>query len=161
MSESLQTVIKYDFQTERIRPEHLWLGQLADFQRDALVRQVEKLKVQPQRAEEQIYIQEKTGTELCTNLEPEVTENESLWNQVEYLTNVLHRERTWRQQQNNMFPSVVRSKVWGCNLAKNSPGEPELESKEMETNSRLQAFRVSYHKIHEKTQEREAENTLQ
>lgn len=60
---------------------------------------MEELKAQFQRAEVHSLFQEQKVTELSTNLESQVNENKSLWNQVEYLTNKLHRS----QQQRDLF----------------------------------------------------------
>ncbi|XP_042246915.1 centrosomal protein of 128 kDa-like [Thunnus maccoyii] len=67
-----------------------------------LVEQVEELKTQLQMANEHNISQEKKVTDLCTSLASEVEENKTLWDQIEYLTNELHKERDWRQQQTRL-----------------------------------------------------------
>ncbi|KAM7388234.1 hypothetical protein PAMP_024425 [Pampus punctatissimus] len=68
-------------------------------EKEALIKQVEELKAQLQKAHDCISSQEQKATQLAKKLQLEVSENESLWNQVAYLTNKLHREKNWRQQQ--------------------------------------------------------------
>eukprot|EP00064_Thunnus_orientalis_P012489 superscaffoldBa00001923_g12524 len=53
-------------------------------------------------ANEHNISQEKKVTDLCTSLASEVEENKTLWDQIEYLTNELHKERGWRQQQTRL-----------------------------------------------------------
>ncbi|XP_044217997.1 interaptin-like [Thunnus albacares] len=72
-------------------------------EQEALIKQVEELKAQIQKAQEHISSQEQKATELSISLKSEMSENECLWDQVEYLTNKLHRERTRRQQESDLF----------------------------------------------------------
>lgn len=68
-----------------------------------LKRQVEDLKAQLQRAEEQVHVHKQANAKVSANLESEVNENETLWNQVEFLTSEIHRERLNVRKQQARF----------------------------------------------------------
>lgn len=81
-------------------------------EKEALVQQVEVLKAQLQKENKHRFFQAQKITELSTNLELEMKENKTLWNQVEYLTNELHIAKTWKWQQSNLLSegSVLKSR---------------------------------------------------
>lgn len=65
-----------------------------------------------QKEEKRRFFQAQKITELSTNLELEMNENKTLWNQVEHLTNELHIAKTWKWQQSNLLSeeSVLKSR---------------------------------------------------
>lgn len=134
-------------------------------EKEALLKQVEELKAQLQKAEDHSFFQEQKVTELSTNLESEVNENESLWNQVEYLTNELNRTKTWTQQQSNLFrkeraqcfkEQTLRIQLGQQleetkkQLAHQKSQEELLVNKEKETRSELETLKVSCQEIHQR-----------
>ncbi len=149
--------------------------------KETLLKEVEELKAQLQRAEERSFFQEQKVTELSTNLESEVNENESLWNQVEYLTGELHRAKAQTQQQSNLF-CEERAKCFEeqtlriqlgeqleetkQQLAHQKIQEDVLVNKEKETRSELETLKVSCQEIHQRYEtelmaEKQKSDTLQ
>ncbi|KAG8003219.1 hypothetical protein GBF38_007622 [Nibea albiflora] len=76
-------------------------------QMEALARQLEEIKSQLQRAEENGTFQERKVSELSENLEQETTENRTLWDQVEYLTNELGKERDGRKRHVDLYRQEI------------------------------------------------------
>lgn len=70
-----------------------------DKEKQSLFNQVERLKTQLKSALEHIVSQDQNVAELSTKLESEIKENKTLWDQVEYLTTELNRERIYREKQ--------------------------------------------------------------
>lgn len=64
-----------------------------DQEKQLLVAQVEKLKGQLQSALEHIVSENQKSAEITKRLQREVKENKTLWDQVEYLTTELNKER--------------------------------------------------------------------
>lgn len=69
-----------------------------DKEKESLFNQVERLKTQLKSALEHIASQDQNVAELSTKLESEIKENKTLWDQVEYLTTELNRERIYREK---------------------------------------------------------------
>ncbi|KAG8013856.1 hypothetical protein GBF38_016062 [Nibea albiflora] len=76
-------------------------------QMDALAKQTEEMKSQLQRAEDNGTFQERKVKELSENLEHETTENRTLWDQVEYLTNELAKERDGRKRHVDLYRQEI------------------------------------------------------
>ncbi|XP_027147567.1 microtubule organizer protein 1-like isoform X2 [Larimichthys crocea] len=76
-------------------------------QMEALARQLEEMKSQLQRAEENGSFQERKVRELSGNLEHETTENKTLWDQVQYLTNELGKERDGRKRHVDLYRQEI------------------------------------------------------
>ncbi|TKS73971.1 hypothetical protein D9C73_008052 [Collichthys lucidus] len=76
-------------------------------QMGALARQLEEMKSQLQRAEENGSFQERKVRELSENLEHETTENRTLWDQVQYLTNELRKERDGRKRHVDLYRQEI------------------------------------------------------
>lgn len=74
-----------------------------DAERQSHVIQVDELKTQFQIAVEHISCLEQKITELSTKLESETKENRKLWDQVEYLTIQLHKEKNCRKKQTHLY----------------------------------------------------------
>lgn len=150
-------------------------------EKEALLKEVEELKAQLQRAKEHSLCQGQMVTEISTNLESEVNENESLWNQVEYLTNQLHRVKTLARQHSNLFRKVTAKcfkehtlriqlgqqlEEIEKQLAHQKSQEGLLVNKEKETRSELETLKVSCQDIHQRYEtelraEKEKSDTLQ
>lgn len=81
---------------ERLR--RLVLRVFKDQEKQLLATQVEKLKNQLQSALEHIVSQNQKSAEVLKKLQREVKENKTLWDQVEYLTTELNKERTFREK---------------------------------------------------------------
>lgn len=69
-----------------------------DQEKQLLVTQVEKLKNQLQSTLEHIVSQNQKSAEISKKLQREVKENKTLWDQVEYLTTELNKERIFREK---------------------------------------------------------------
>ncbi len=132
-------------------------------EKEALVKQVEDLKTQLQRAEEHSSSQEHRVNQLSTNLESETNENQTLWDQVEYLTNELHKERQMRRQQTHLCQKERAMGYEQYNLrlrlgqqleemerqlAHQKSQEELLVCKERETRTELEKLTVSYNELH-------------
>ncbi|KAG8013875.1 hypothetical protein GBF38_016088 [Nibea albiflora] len=76
-------------------------------QMEALAKQMEEMKSQLQRAEENGTFQERKVNELSENLEHETMANRTLWDQVEYLTNELGRERDGRKRHVDLYRQEI------------------------------------------------------
>lgn len=74
---------------------------------EALARQLKEKEAQLQRAEEDRSLQNARLNELSENLELESTENRTLWNQVEYLTIELGKERDCRKRHKDMYQQEI------------------------------------------------------
>lgn len=69
-----------------------------DQERQLLVNEVEKLKNQLQSALEHIVSQNQNAADVSRKLQSEAKENKTLWDQVEYLTTELNKERILREK---------------------------------------------------------------
>lgn len=69
-----------------------------DQEKQLLVNQVENLKNQLQSALEHIVSQNQNAAEISKKLQSEVKENKTLWDQIEYLTTELNKERILREK---------------------------------------------------------------
>lgn len=81
-----------------LRIRRLILRVFTDQDKQLLVTQVEKLKNQLQSALEHIVSQNQKWAEISNKLQREVKENKTLWDQVEYLTTELNKERIFREK---------------------------------------------------------------
>lgn len=133
------------------------------------LKQVEELKALLQKTQEDISSQEQMAKQLSTSLEIEVSENQTLWDQVEYLTTELHRERTWREQLAKMFQKEREKCIEEQTLRRelghqleetkqqlaDQKGQEKLfTSMEEEWRIELEILKVSYHKIQQQVEQK-------
>lgn len=69
-----------------------------DQERQLLAKEVDRLKSQLQSALEHIVSQNSHAADISRKLQSEVKENKTLWDQVEYLTTELNKERIFREK---------------------------------------------------------------
>lgn len=81
-----------------LRIRRLVLRVFTDQEKQLLVTQVEKLRNQLQSTLERIVSQTQKSAEISKKLQREVKENKILWDQVEYLTTELNKERIFREK---------------------------------------------------------------
>ncbi|KAF0043696.1 hypothetical protein F2P81_005033 [Scophthalmus maximus] len=110
--------------------------------KECLVKELEELKTQLQRTEKQSSSQEQRVYELHTILESETCENKKLWDQVEYLTCELQRQRELRFQLDRQLEET--QKQLACQTR-----QQELVNRQRKTTQKeLDGLTVSYEKLH-------------
>lgn len=108
-----------------------------DQERQLLVNEVEKLKKQLQSALEHIVSQNQNAADVSRKLQSEVKENKTLWDQVEYLTTELNKERILREKHvcHHKKADFQEAPKASNNLNKQLE---EMEQQGMENHSRLE-----------------------
>lgn len=108
-----------------------------DQERQLLVNEVEKLKNQLQSALEHIVSQNQNAADVSRKLQSEVKENKTLWDQVEYLTTELNKERILREKHvcHHKKADFQEAPKASNNLNKQLE---EMEQQGMENHSRLE-----------------------
>lgn len=93
--------------------------------------QVEVLKAHLQDAEQHIAYQEEKVSELSTRLDTETKENNSLWKQVEYLTNGLQEESSLKLELSEQLQQQKDSHQQELEAEKKSHAEKAREDQEL------------------------------
>ncbi len=133
----------------------------------ALLEQIEQLKAELQQVRKDNFSQEKKEKELSEDLDAEKSENQTLWDQVEYLT----REVTKHKDGLKQYANEVQKEVAKClkeetlknkyareleevkkQLDHHKSQEELLLKKEEQAKNELEALRASFQDIQEKYQ---------
>lgn len=157
--------------TESYRRARQQISSIFSKTENEALKEVEELNVLLQKTQEDIYSQEQKMKQLCFSLEIEVSENQTLWDQVEYLTNELQRERTWREQFAKLFirerekcieEQIMRREL-GLQLEETKKCLADQRSQEKlftsnvmeeEWKTELDRLKVSYHKIQQQVEQK-------
>lgn len=95
-----------------------------DQEKQLLVTQMEKQKNQLQSALEHIVSQNQKSAEIAKKLQREIKENKTLWDQVEYLTTELNKERLFWEKH------VCHREKAALQEAQNDPNNPQKQQAE-------------------------------
>lgn len=124
-----------------------------DQERHLLVNEVEKLKNQLQSALEHIVSQNQNAADVSRKLQSEVKENKTLWDQVEYLTTELNKERILREKHvcHRKKADFQEAPKASNNLNKQLEEMPkqreELEQQGMENRSKLETTAAQWSEV--------------